>query len=127
MAPSDRTAKNRGLTSASRSSLGNDSGPRRRGIAELLLALISAGASAGCGPTLYVVDLLEAERQLEEARVENARFHAPYEYHAADAYLEKAREEAAEGQYEDAIRFAQSAAHLSHRALQISQASKGAR
>ena len=81
----------------------------------------------GCGPALYVSDLLDAEETLEEARAANARFHAPYEYHAADAYLEKAREEAAEGHYEDAIRFAQSSSHLSRRALQISEASRGAR
>ncbi|MDD9970865.1 MAG: DUF4398 domain-containing protein [Myxococcales bacterium] len=81
----------------------------------------------GCGPALYVSDVLDAEQSLEQARVANARFHAPYEYHAADAYLEKAREEAAEGHYEDAIRFAQSSAHLSRRALQIAEATRGAR
>lgn len=87
--------------------------------------LMSVYLTAGCGPTLYVADMLEAETRLEDARAANARFYAPYEYYSADAYLEKAREEAAEGEYEDAVRFAKTASAFGQRAFMRSQ-SKGA-
>lgn len=64
---------------------------------------------------------------LAQVRTENARFYAPYEYYAAHAYLEKAREEALEGGYEDAVRFARRAARLGQRAIDVSRRSKGAR
>lgn len=75
----------------------------------------------GCGPTVYTAELLSAERKFDEATEENARFHAPYEYYFAEAHLAKAREEAAEASYEEAIRFAKIAASFSVRAKEITR------
>lgn len=61
----------------------------------------------GCGPTLYTVNILPASRLVEQAKQAEAPEHAPYEYYYAQAHLEKAREEAAEANYQDAIRFAE--------------------
>ena len=60
----------------------------------------------GCGPTLYAVNAGSASGVIEEARHAGAPEHAPYEYYYAAEHLQKAREEAAEANYEDAVRFA---------------------
>jgi hypothetical protein len=65
-----------------------------------------AGLVAGCNPILYTMNVGSAARTVEEARLAEAPDNAPYEYYLAEAYLDKAREEAAEGQYQDARRFA---------------------
>lgn len=62
--------------------------------------------ATGCNPMLYAMNVGSASRSVEEARLAEAPDNAPYEYYLADAYLDKAREEAAEGQYQDARRFA---------------------
>lgn len=85
----------------------------RAGQALLALALVS-----GCGPTLYTAKLIPAERTLEQAKQANAIDRAPYEYYFARANLEKAREEAAQGHYEDAIHFAELAEEYAMRARQ---------
>lgn len=90
----------------------------------LLAALPWLGA---CGPTAYLVELHSAREVLAQVRTENARFYAPYEYHAARAYLAKAREEAQEGGYEDAVRFARRASRLGQRAIDLSRQTKGIR
>lgn len=67
---------------------------------------------AACGPTLYMWNSIPAASTLEEARQANAAEYAPYEFFLAQSYLEKAREEAAEANYQDAIRFAERAEEL---------------
>jgi hypothetical protein len=67
-----------------------------------LLSLVTFG----CGPTLYAINAGGASGVLEEADAAGAAEHAPYEYYYAAAHLKKAREEAAEANYEDAINFA---------------------
>jgi hypothetical protein len=81
-------------------------------------ALISCASLvlAGCGPTLYAMEIAAAERALEQAKTESARSYAPYELHYAEANLRKAKQEAAEASYEDAIRYADVAERYSHRA-----------
>lgn len=71
----------------------------------VLLLLIAAGplVLSGCGPVTYTVDAAGAERVVADARAENASYYAPYELTFAEAYLAKAHEEAALGEYEDAI------------------------
>lgn len=71
----------------------------------VVLGLAALGGT-GCGATLYTIDIVPAARVVEQAREANAAEHAPYEYYYADAYLQKARHEAAEASYQDAIRFA---------------------
>ncbi|HEX2676178.1 MAG TPA: DUF4398 domain-containing protein, partial [Polyangiales bacterium] len=64
----------------------------------------SALVLAGCGPIKYTVDVSSAERTVAAARASNAAYYAPYELYFAEAHLAKAREEAAHGSYEDAVR-----------------------
>ncbi len=84
-----------------------------------LVCLAVAWALLGCGPTLYTLDIAAAERAFEQAKTESAKTYAPYEYHYAEVHLRKARQEAAEASYEDAIRYADVAERYSHRARVI--------
>ena len=81
----------------------------RRTWSRIGIVLLLAGLSAitGCGATLYTVNIAPASRMVEQAREANADEHAPYEYYYAEAHLRKAREEAAEASYQDAMRFAE--------------------
>ncbi|MDD9933704.1 MAG: DUF4398 domain-containing protein [Myxococcales bacterium] len=79
----------------------------------------------GCGPTLYMSKIDDAEQEFERAVEENARWYAPYEYHFARVHLEKAREEAAAASYEDALRFARTAEGFSKRAVEIARRKRG--
>jgi hypothetical protein len=78
-------------------------------------------AALGCGPALYTTSIRSAEEKLEEARDENARWYAPYEYYYAEAHLKQAQFEAAEASFEDAVRYARTARDFSERALDIAQ------
>jgi len=81
--------------------------------------------SSACGPVTYSLEVGKAERAVEAARAENAAYHAPYELAYAEAQLDKAHEEAAQGQYEDAIAAVGVALSYARRALTRS-ASPGA-
>jgi hypothetical protein len=74
-------------------------------------------AALGCGPVTYTIDVSKAERVLEAARAENAAYYAPYDLQFAEAQLDEAHEEAAGGQYEDAIHAATLALDYGRRAL----------
>lgn len=92
---------------------------RRGGVGRQLLAAAAACLLGACGPLHYTSNVIAAEGALEAARDGNARWQAAYEFYSAEIYLEKAREEAAEGQYEDAIRFADAATSYAQRALEL--------
>jgi hypothetical protein len=87
------------------------SGPWFSLTAVLLLVL------SGCGPVRYGLEIATAERVVAAARTENASYYAPYELYFAEAHLAKAHEEAAEGQYEDAINALTVAVAYGRRAL----------
>ncbi|MCA9582102.1 MAG: DUF4398 domain-containing protein [Myxococcales bacterium] len=70
----------------------------------------------GCGPIQYTVNITPASTALGEAESAGAKELAPFEYYYAEAHLEKAREEAAEASYEDAVRFAKTAKEYADRA-----------
>jgi hypothetical protein len=72
-----------------------------------------------CGPVMYGSSVDKAETALEQAREQNAHWYAPYEYHYAQAHLDKAYEEAAHADYEDAVRFAKTARDYAERALRM--------
>ena len=92
-------------------------GARTHGVPFLLrLAACAAGLSTACGPILYTAQSLPATSALEEARDAGAERTAPYEFFLANAYLEKAREEAAQAHYEEADRFAGIAAEAAVKA-----------
>lgn len=83
-------------------------------------ALACIGASA-CGPVLYTSAMNKAEDALVVARENNAHWYAPYEYHYAQANLEKAYEEASHAEYEDAVKFSRAALDYAGRALRIAE------
>ena len=85
----------------------------------LWLAALAAFVCFGCGPVLYTTHVNAAERKLRQARDENARWYAPYEFYFAEEHLRQAQAEAAEASYEDAVRYAKTAEDYSVRALQI--------
>jgi hypothetical protein len=87
-----------------------------------LVGLVTAGAGlAACGPSVYTFNVLPASSVVEQAAQANASELAPYEYFAARAYLDKASEEAAEANYQDAIRYAERANELGTKALDLSR------
>jgi hypothetical protein len=73
--------------------------------------------ATGCGPLTYTLDATRAERLVAQARADNASYYAPYELSYAEAYLAKAHEEAAEGEYEDALNALTVATAYGRRAL----------
>lgn len=83
--------------------------------------LLMCALQVGCGPVLYVSDVVEAEAGLERAREAKAGRLAPFEYYSALAYLDKAREQAVDGQYEDAIRFARVSRVYGERAAKLAR------
>lgn len=70
-----------------------------------LPALTLVLLAGGCGPAIYTVNVISATSVVDEAAEAGAPEMAPYEYYFARAHLEKGREEAAEGNYQDAIRY----------------------
>lgn len=86
------------------------------------LGLCAIGSFAlACGPVMYSSAVDKAETALASAREQNAHWYAPYEYHFAQAHLDKAYEEASQADYEDAVDFAKTALEFADRALQIAQ------
>lgn len=82
-----------------------------------MIALVAACALLpACGPSLYAFQSIPASSAVHSAEQAGAPEHAPYEYWSAHAYLEKAAEEANEGNYQDAIRFAERARALGNEA-----------
>lgn len=73
---------------------------------------------------LSVSDMVGAEAALEQARERQAKHLAPFEYYSARVYLEKAREQVVDGQYEDAIRFARTSIAYAHRAADLAEDSR---
>lgn len=88
----------------------------------LVTGLVAAVAMlAACGPSLYTFNVIPASSAVEQARQANAAEHAPYEFFYAQSYLDKAREEAAEANYQDAIRFAERANELGTKARDMAR------
>jgi hypothetical protein len=74
----------------------------------LSFAMLSAGVS-GCGPVWYTAEIISAESIVSEAEHADAATLSAYEYYLAREYLVKAREQASEASYEDAVHYAQEA------------------
>ncbi len=75
-----------------------------------LLGLL--GLQAACGPTRSTSYLLDADVQIQAAKTAGADKTAPYEWTAANLYLQKAREEVGYSDYETALDFAEKAARF---------------
>ena len=86
------------------------------------LALCAWGlALLGCGHSLYVLEVRSASMRVAEAEELGAEKHAPYEYYTAVAHLEKAKEEAAEADYGDAIALAETSTEYAQKAVELSR------
>jgi hypothetical protein len=96
----------------------------------LFAALLVLAPLAGCGPIQSTGALIDADVEIEGARAAGALTAAPYEFHSAEAYLHKAREEAGYAQYESATSFASKARELAKdahkKAAAASQREQGA-
>ncbi len=77
-----------------------------------LLALPALALLAGCGPIQSTAALIDADVAIESARAAGAPQTSPYEFNAAEAYLQKAREVSGRSQYEAATKFAVKARDL---------------
>jgi hypothetical protein len=82
-------------------------------------------ALAGCSAAAAVQNV-KAAAAVERAREAGTAKTAPYEFAAAQAYLAKAREEASEAQYLDAIRFAKAAQQSADKAVEVGNTQPGA-
>ncbi len=76
----------------------------------------------GCGNTLYAIQASSASSKFAEARELGAEQYAPYEYYMAKEHLEKARTEAAEADYGDAVELSEDAEKYADKAITLSRA-----
>ena len=89
--------------------------------------LAVAISSAGCGGALYSVQINGVASKVAEAKELGAEKLAPYEYYFANEHLQKAMSEAGEGDYSDAIQFADVAEEYANKAIQLAkEAHRGA-
>jgi len=91
-----------------------------KGAVIAMLATPIVGFWGGCGPVEYINQVsFKAASALAAAKEAQADRYAPYEYTAAEAYLHKAREEAAYAQYQDSIEYGRRAEEQAHKARAI--------
>jgi hypothetical protein len=65
-----------------------------------------------------------ASVKVAEARELGAQELAPYEYYYAEAHLEKAKQEAAEADFGDAIELASTSAEYAEKAIELSESAR---
>jgi hypothetical protein len=93
----------------------------------LVIALFAALPAVGCGGTMYAIQASSAAGKVEEAKHLGAEKLAPYEYTYAREHLQKAQSEASQGDYSDAIDFAEVAEQYADRAIKLTrEAHRGA-
>jgi hypothetical protein len=71
----------------------------------------------GCGNTLYLVQVTQAEEAFEEARELGAEQYSPYEYYAAEVRLKEAKMQAAQAEYGNASDLSDEATEYAERAI----------
>jgi len=87
----------------------------------VLVSLAVGVVAAGCGPTFYTINTIPAASAVAEAEEAGAVENAPYEYWYAHEHLMKAREEASEASYEDAVRYAEMAEEFGSKARELAR------
>jgi hypothetical protein len=90
----------------------------RRASIVLCVVVLIAALAAGCATSNAIQG---ARAQLEKAKGAGALWSAPFEYYAAEAYLNKAGVEAAEGDCKAANVFTEQSVKYSSQALQITK------
>jgi hypothetical protein len=86
--------------------------------ARLLLPPLAFLCLAGCGSGWYALRASEAESELRQAEQAGAVQHAPYDYYFSLEHLRKARAEAADADYGDAVALAETARDSARRAFE---------
>lgn len=87
----------------------------------LVCLAVCAILGTGCGPVIYASRVVKAEHSVERARAVGAADYAPYEFFYAEAHLHKAREDAGEAAYQDAIRYARTARTFAERSIELAR------
>lgn len=101
--------------------------PAQRGLTPVLFIAALAAFAAGCGNTIYAVQVNAAASKVEEAHELGAEQYAPYEYYYAKEHLEKAQSEAAEADYSDAVDMAEASEEYADKAIRLArEAHRGA-
>jgi hypothetical protein len=81
-----------------------------------------ASVVLGCGPVEYLGQVRhKAARAVAEAKQAGAERSAPYEYTSAVQYLNKAREEAGQAEYQIAVEYGRRSEDFAHRARAIAE------
>lgn len=94
---------------------------------KVILMALALVATSGCGGIAYSVKAGGAASSLEQAKELGADQLAPFEYYMAQEHLQKARQEAAEGDYGDATSLADDADEFAVKAIRLSrEAHRGA-
>ena len=78
-------------------------------------------AIQGCGPIAYTWTVNDATSAVEEARQAGAANTAQYEYYYAQAFLNKAREEAGEAEYQHSMEMSGTARQYGERARDLAR------
>lgn len=78
----------------------------------------------GCGNAIYAIQVNAASSKVEEAHELGAEQYAPYEYYFAKEHLEKARTEASEADYSDAIDLAETSEEYADKAIRLAREAK---
>lgn len=78
----------------------------------------------GCGNFIYAIQVNAASSKVEEAHELGAEQYAPYEYYFAKEHLEKARVEASEADYSDAIDLAEASEEYADKAIRLAREAK---
>lgn len=94
-----------------------------RRVPKLALGIIAV-VLAGCGHAVFAMEIRSASMRLAEAREVGAPELAPYEYYYAEAHLEKAKQEAAEADYGDAIELASTSTEYAEKAIELSETAR---
>lgn len=82
----------------------------------LVLASLALATLAACGPIQSTAALIDADVEIEAARVAGAAQASPYEFNGAEAYLKKAREVSGRAQFESSTKLAAKALSLAKEA-----------
>jgi len=82
-----------------------------------MAALLFGLLAMGCGNTLYLVQINQAEENFQEAKELGAERHAPYEYYGAQARIREAHRQAAQAEYGAASDLSDEASELANEAI----------
>jgi hypothetical protein len=93
-------------------------------VARATTVLAAVWMLTGCGGSLYAIQASSAASKLEEAKQLGAEKAAPYEYFYAREHMTKASEEAAQGDYGDAIDLAEIAEESADKAIRLTREAK---